>query len=154
MTILLLQGSNSSTMGQTPVLAIVLLFDPCGNKIVIKKKTKTVIPCTLQSRLWRHSSCSSSLLNDCSPHEGGFKRWLPATGWPLFTRPRGKKTFATELKSQAVSGLFKKTKGSEKDVNVLDCVLCLCGNNDKRGVNRYFFHFEKKWNYTYMYANL
>ena len=40
----------------------------------------------------------------------------------------------TEVKSQAVrlavSGLFKKTKGSEKDVNVLDCVLCLCGDND------------------------
>ena len=65
--------------------------------------------------------------------------------------PAKKKTFATEasteVKSQAVrlaiSGLFKKTKGSEKDVNVLDWVLSLCGDNDTLWQVK-FFYFEKK----------
>ena len=58
-------------------------------------------------------------------------------------------SFATEVKSQAVSGLFKRTKGSEKDVNVLDCVLSLCGDNDTLSTGN-FFPFLKKMDNIFM----
>ena len=47
---------------------------------------------------------------------------------------RGKKRIATE---EPGSGLSKKTKGLEKDVNVLERVLSLCGDKDTLSAGKF-----------------